>query len=319
MQSKSMRGVQQEDVWAAADALIAAGLRPTIERVRQKLGRGSPNTVAPMLEYWFASLGQRLRLAEAKPEEGGIPAPLRSAMMELWSAALLVSRKTCMEELAARQAEVDTERVRLSGHASVLSALEERLQERQNSIDQALSMAQEQVSDVTARLAQATEKLERHDEDMSDLRTQLASKQKELDAARELMHKKSEEFEKERRKLEERGVSNERRLLEEVDRARQEAKQVKSAFESLERRNETLGTEFTACKKNADNRFQADQQELASLREQLATASARTDELRRVLGNQTMQLSQLAPPSKGSRPQKVANRPRRQAGLKPSR
>lgn len=319
MQLKSTRGVQQDEVWAAADALLAEQARPTIERVRQKLGRGSPNTVAPMLESWFASLGQRLGLAEAKPEEGGIPAPLRSAMTELWSAALLVSRKTCMEELAARQAEVDTERVRLSGHASVLSALEERLQERQNSIDQALSMAQEQVSDVTARLAEATEKLERHDGDMSDLRTQLASKQKELDAARELMHKKSEEFEKERRKLEERGVSNERRLLEEVDRARQEAKQVKSAFESLERRNETLGTEFTAFKKNADDRFQSDQQELTSLREQLATASARTDELRRVLGDQTMQLSQVAPPPKGSRSQKVPNRARRQAGLKSNR
>jgi len=57
MQTKSTRGVQQDDVWAAADALIAEGLRPTIERVRQKLGRGSPNTVSPMLEAWFATLG----------------------------------------------------------------------------------------------------------------------------------------------------------------------------------------------------------------------------------------------------------------------
>ena len=47
MQSKSTRGVQQEDVWVAADALIEEGLRPTIERVRQKMGRGSPNTVSP--------------------------------------------------------------------------------------------------------------------------------------------------------------------------------------------------------------------------------------------------------------------------------
>ena len=34
------RGVQEADVWAAADALIAQGLRPTIERVRQHIGRG---------------------------------------------------------------------------------------------------------------------------------------------------------------------------------------------------------------------------------------------------------------------------------------
>jgi hypothetical protein len=37
--------------------LLAEGLRPTIERVRQKIGRGSPNTVSPMLERGFASLG----------------------------------------------------------------------------------------------------------------------------------------------------------------------------------------------------------------------------------------------------------------------
>jgi hypothetical protein len=43
------RGVQLEEVWASADAVLAQGERPTIERVRQHLGRGSPNTVAPML------------------------------------------------------------------------------------------------------------------------------------------------------------------------------------------------------------------------------------------------------------------------------
>lgn len=52
MQSKIVRGprgVQMDDVWAAADAVLNQGERPTIERVRQQLGRGSPNTVGPML------------------------------------------------------------------------------------------------------------------------------------------------------------------------------------------------------------------------------------------------------------------------------
>jgi hypothetical protein len=35
---KVTRGVQEADVWAAADALLALGLRPTIERVRQQIG-----------------------------------------------------------------------------------------------------------------------------------------------------------------------------------------------------------------------------------------------------------------------------------------
>ena len=42
---KTTRGVQEQDVWAAADAVLLQGERPTIERVLQHMGRGSPNTV----------------------------------------------------------------------------------------------------------------------------------------------------------------------------------------------------------------------------------------------------------------------------------
>ncbi len=57
---RGARGVQTEEVWAAADAVLAQGERPTIERVRQQLGRGSPNTVGPMLDGWYGSLAKRL-------------------------------------------------------------------------------------------------------------------------------------------------------------------------------------------------------------------------------------------------------------------
>jgi hypothetical protein len=52
------RGIQEADVLTAADARLAEGKRPTIERVRLKIGRGSPNTVSPMLEKWFALAGR---------------------------------------------------------------------------------------------------------------------------------------------------------------------------------------------------------------------------------------------------------------------
>ena len=53
-------GINETDVWQAADALLLEGARPTIERVRMKIGRGSPNTVTPYLETWFRSLGARI-------------------------------------------------------------------------------------------------------------------------------------------------------------------------------------------------------------------------------------------------------------------
>ena len=72
------RGIQEEDVFRAADALLAEGLRPTIERVRLKIGRGSPNTVSPMLERWFASLGERLA-GGPSPSAQSRPATMRTA------------------------------------------------------------------------------------------------------------------------------------------------------------------------------------------------------------------------------------------------
>ncbi|SDC50077.1 replication region DNA-binding N-term [Variovorax sp. CF079] len=83
--------VKEADVFEAADALLAEGKRPTIERVRLKIGRGSPNTVSPMLERWFATLGERLvgstshRPAGNDPD--GMPVGVRNAARLLWETA----------------------------------------------------------------------------------------------------------------------------------------------------------------------------------------------------------------------------------------
>jgi hypothetical protein len=54
------RGITESDVHAAADALVALGERPTVERIRAHLGTGSPNTVVRWLETWWLGLGERL-------------------------------------------------------------------------------------------------------------------------------------------------------------------------------------------------------------------------------------------------------------------
>ena len=73
-------GITQSDVWAAADALLLEGARPTIERVRQKIGRGSPNTVSPHLESWFGGLGARIQDPGAFAAPAAIPDPIAQAL-----------------------------------------------------------------------------------------------------------------------------------------------------------------------------------------------------------------------------------------------
>jgi hypothetical protein len=105
MQKTSTRGVQEADVWAAADALIAQGLRPTIERVRQQIGRGSPNTVSPMLESWFATLGQRLGVAAGQGEllPSSVPDPVQRLAQQLWDAAQEEAMDSARAALQARE------------------------------------------------------------------------------------------------------------------------------------------------------------------------------------------------------------------------
>lgn len=61
-------GVPENDVFAAADAVLARGERPTVERVRLELGRGSPARVGALLDQWWEQLAGRLR-GEPSPKQ----------------------------------------------------------------------------------------------------------------------------------------------------------------------------------------------------------------------------------------------------------
>ena len=101
---KTSRGVQEADVWAAADALLAEGQKPTIEKVRLHMGRGSPNTVAPMLDAWFSTLGARLGLNQQTQElRNSVPNEVLEAAQLLWSHALEHARKAAEQALEKRE------------------------------------------------------------------------------------------------------------------------------------------------------------------------------------------------------------------------
>ena len=73
-QPTDSRGIISTDVDRAADALLREGERPTIERIRLRLGRGSPNTINPLLDAWWKRLAGRLDAGRAAPTPGiGVP------------------------------------------------------------------------------------------------------------------------------------------------------------------------------------------------------------------------------------------------------
>ncbi|KAG1540007.1 hypothetical protein G6F50_014423 [Rhizopus delemar] len=72
------KGISELDVHQAADDIIAAGERPTVERIRAHLGTGSPNTVTRWLETWWQTVGFRLRQRAIEAAVPGIPERART-------------------------------------------------------------------------------------------------------------------------------------------------------------------------------------------------------------------------------------------------
>ena len=110
------RGITENDVWIASDALLLEGARPTIERVRQKIGRGSPNTVSPYLDSWFKSLGARIKEPGKFLPSTDVPDPIVQVAKHLWETAQAETRRDfdarLTEAMAASVANVEAEKER---------------------------------------------------------------------------------------------------------------------------------------------------------------------------------------------------------------
>jgi hypothetical protein len=57
-ESKSMSNIRtakasREHVFAAAEGILLAGRRPTIEAIQARLGGGSPNSIVAYLKDWY--------------------------------------------------------------------------------------------------------------------------------------------------------------------------------------------------------------------------------------------------------------------------
>lgn len=117
------RGINEKDVFTACDALLLAGERPTIERVRQKIGRGSPNTVSPMLDSWFKGLGRRLLDPGAFAPPPNIPGPVLQAAQHFWEVAQTGARADLEERVEERLKLMQTELDR-ARHAESLTQAE---------------------------------------------------------------------------------------------------------------------------------------------------------------------------------------------------
>ncbi|SEI88981.1 DNA-binding protein [Frateuria terrea] len=226
------RGITQDQVNTAADAILGAGENPTVEKVRTELGTGSPNTVTRMLDVWRSHLGERLRQLSALPD---LPTPVGQAMMTLWQLATEHASQAIAGRFAEERAALETARSALATERQDWTTRLEATETDRAVAQAAKDLAEHACATLDAQL-----------QDSHALRTDLVRQRDRLQAqcdqlATEVQGLRAQFAEQQQAAAEGRArqeayVRNlEDRAHQEVDRLRQDAKQWQQRLEATER------------------------------------------------------------------------------------
>lgn len=292
---RSPRGIQYEDVAQAADALLKEGARPTIERIRLRLGRGSPNTVGPMLEQWFGGLGQRLGGVGTTPSDSAVPEPVMQAAQALWAAAYSAADADAAQAWSARQAEQDAAAQTLENARAQLQARELALHERVQAMETALALSTQQLRESNERAKVQQSALAQREQESRELRSAAQRTNERLTVLQQQLEQVQQQARDERNTMEARHLGNERRWLEEVDRARQEARKSALAVQEQMRKNTLLQTQLEAAATAQQASQSSHEEQLSALRQELASAQGQAAQAQTLLSDLQTQTALAAP------------------------
>ena len=226
------RGVTQDQVTRAADALLARGERPTIEKVRAQLGTGSPNTLLRMLEVWWADLAKRLTGETRLP---GLPVDVASAFKTAWTVASEQAAAMAEQSLAQARQSIELDKASLAAEQQRCSADLESARAEVASARDAQAVAEQRLKD-HQRL------IERLQIDLGDVKAQRDNLQEQAEVlTRDLMRLAAKLEKQEKDHLAERASTTahiravEDRAHAEVDRARAEIKVLRTMHTQAER------------------------------------------------------------------------------------
>ncbi len=230
-------GVAEEAVFAAADTVLARGERPTVERVRLELGRGSPARVGALLDQWWALLAQRLRGETRLPT---LPAEVSQSFVAVWQQAMLLAEGVAEQALAERRAVIEAERLRVAAvedearqliaqarqQVAAAQAAQHAVETRLADLELLLAQQQAQLADQQNRCAELAEERRVALQETSVLRQELQAAQQQLTQERDATATYV------------RGIED--RAHREVDRAREESRVAAAQLKALTKQHDQL-------------------------------------------------------------------------------
>lgn len=251
-------GVPENEVFAAADAVLARGERPTVERVRKELGRGSPARVGSLLDQWWTRLANRLSSETRLPE---LPAQVAQAFVAVWQQAIHLAQGAADQTLDEQRQVLNVERERVAAVED--QARHDAAQFRQQATEAVVARLL-----VETRLADLELLLDQRRTQIDDLHQQRDGLVRERDEAQQQTQQLQLKAEQDRVTQETymRGVED--RAHREIDRAREESK-------DGARKNKELAQQVELLQRRLDTK----QEELALAQQYAVAQQSRADTL----------------------------------------
>ena len=270
------RGITESDVHSAADEIVAAGDRPTVERIRAHLGTGSPNTVTRWLDTWWRGLGPRLEAQQRRFAVPNAPEAIVALAGEWWSLALQQANVTALNTLASDRTALQMERDALQQDREESAAEAAALRDQVNTATHAEQVASTQATELQRLVGQ----LEGRVKEMTKQRDDALARLTEADLARQAVDVRIQMLQDsastEREALAQHARAVEDRAHTEIDRARQETKELQARLVAAAREHAVV----------AKSHFQAAEQAKAAAAEASRDAGierARADALEKQL------------------------------------
>jgi septal ring factor EnvC (AmiA/AmiB activator) len=262
--------ITEQDVHIAADALLQAGERPTIERVRLKLGRGSPNTITGFLNSWFQVLGTRLHHREASTS--CVPETVLQTATQLWEKSLEQAFTEINSQLSLERTHLQEARAALAVQQEQLTTTTQHLARREADLEHGLVALREQLASTQAQLQGVTGQREEAVRAGELARQETAAVRAEHEALQTQLIALQAAHTQNATQAQERHAAQERRWLTELDRERQQVKRLHAEITQIRQdathqhtQAQTLLTENQEAVRRAEQRASALQGERDTL------------------------------------------------------
>lgn len=289
-------GVPETEVFKAADAVLARGERPTVERVRTELGRGSPARVGQLLEQWWEQLAQRLKGHALLPE---LPGGVAQAFAEAWRLAIAHADSTAQTALTEEQNRLFAEQTSLTQERKLWEvALAEAQAELAEGVSK-LAQAELQLTERQGLMDQLAAEVTDARQQRDHLQGQLVRRQAELDALRA-----------EHATVQAHIRAVEDRAHKQVDQARQDIKALAQQQERARREQAKRVTELATERDTLQAAVRTAEQTIAHQAGRVAALEAAIYQWQRTLPTspkRTPRKTPATPTSKQRRPRKNAS------------